>query len=45
MTESIPMLVTFVVYIVGMIAIGLAAYRATNNFGDYILGGAVWGAS
>ncbi|SQI41523.1 Propionate transporter [Leminorella richardii] len=39
MTESIPMLVTFVVYIVGMIAIGLAAYRATNNFGDYILGG------
>ncbi|GKX54342.1 sodium:proline symporter [Leminorella grimontii] len=39
MTESIPMLVTFVVYIVGMIVIGLAAYRATNNFGDYILGG------
>jgi sodium/proline symporter len=33
------MLVTFVVYIIGMIAIGLVAYRATNNFGDYILGG------
>ncbi|AKJ41971.1 sodium/proline symporter PutP [Pragia fontium] len=39
MNASIPMLVTFVVYIVGMIVIGLAAYRATNNFGDYILGG------
>ncbi|MBK5142728.1 sodium/proline symporter PutP [Budviciaceae bacterium BWR-B9] len=39
MSASMPMLVTFVVYIVGMIVIGLAAYRATNNFGDYILGG------
>ncbi|AWH87609.1 sodium/proline symporter PutP [Limnobaculum parvum] len=39
MSASMPMLVTFVVYIVGMIIIGLAAYRATNNFGDYILGG------
>ncbi|VFS49424.1 Propionate transporter [Budvicia aquatica] len=27
------------VYIVGMVAIGLIAYRATNNFGDFILGG------
>lgn len=39
MNASMPMLVTFVVYIVGMIVIGLVAYRATNNFGDYILGG------
>lgn len=36
---SIPMLVTFLVYILGMILIGLIAYRATNNFDDYILGG------
>ncbi|KHS47165.1 proline:sodium symporter PutP [Hafnia paralvei] len=33
------MLVTFLVYILGMIVIGLVAYRATNNFDDYILGG------
>ncbi|WP_159567756.1 sodium/proline symporter PutP [Budvicia diplopodorum] len=39
MTDSMPMLVTFVVYILVMIVIGLMAYRATNNFGDYILGG------
>lgn len=36
---STPMLVTFLVYILGMIVIGLVAYRATNNFDDYILGG------
>ncbi|AHG22085.1 proline:sodium symporter PutP [Chania multitudinisentens RB-25] len=39
MTASIPMLVTFLVYIFGMVFIGLVAYRATNNFDDYILGG------
>ncbi|MFZ1872851.1 MAG: sodium/proline symporter PutP [Chania sp.] len=39
MTMSTPMLVTFLVYIFGMILIGLLAYRATNNFDDYILGG------
>lgn len=33
------MIVTFAVYIVGMIAIGFFAYRSTQNFGDYILGG------
>ena len=36
---SLPMIVTFAVYILGMIAIGLFAFRATRNFGDYILGG------
>lgn len=36
---SLPMLVTFSVYITGMIFIGLLAFRATTNFGDYILGG------
>lgn len=39
MTMSTPMLVTFLVYIFGMVLIGLLAYRATNNFDDYILGG------
>lgn len=39
MTVSTPLLVTFTVYILGMIVIGLLAYRATNNFDDYILGG------
>lgn len=39
MTMSTPMLVTFLVYIFGMVLIGLVAYRATNNFDDYILGG------
>lgn len=39
MTMNTPMLVTFLVYIFGMIFIGLMAYRATNNFDDYILGG------
>ncbi|WP_367680480.1 sodium/proline symporter PutP [Candidatus Fukatsuia anoeciicola] len=39
MTTNTPMLVTFSIYILGMILIGLMAYRATNNFDDYILGG------
>ncbi|WP_114193430.1 sodium/proline symporter PutP [Edaphovirga cremea] len=39
MTMNTPMVVTFLVYILGMIIIGLMAYRATNNFDDYILGG------
>jgi len=32
-------LITFVVYIFAMIAIGFIAWRATKNFSDYILGG------
>lgn len=36
---SLPMMITFAVYIIGMIAIGFFAFRATKNFGDYILGG------
>lgn len=39
MTMNTPMLVTFLVYIFGMILIGLVAYRATKSFDDYILGG------
>ncbi len=31
--------ITFIVYLVGMLAIGLFAYRMTNDLSDYILGG------
>ncbi|MDQ8935826.1 sodium/proline symporter PutP [Acinetobacter rudis] len=34
-----PTLITFIFYIFAMVAIGLYAYKATNNFSDYILGG------
>src|SRR3712207_3186133 len=34
-----PTLITFTIYIVFMISIGLIAYRLTNNLSDYILGG------
>ncbi|NIG98636.1 MAG: sodium/proline symporter PutP [Serratia symbiotica] len=44
MTMNTPMLVTFLVYILGMVTIGLLAYRVTNNFDDYILGGRRLGA-
>ncbi len=44
MIINTPMLVTFIIYIVGMILIGLVAYRATKNFGDYILGGRTLGS-
>lgn len=33
------LLVTFLAYISGMLMIGFVAYRSTNNFDDYILGG------
>ena len=39
MTVSTPMMVTFCIYILGMVLIGLIAYRSTKNFDDYILGG------
>lgn len=34
-----PMYVTFSIYIIAVLLIGLAAYFSTKNFGDYILGG------
>ncbi|MEZ0197928.1 sodium:proline symporter, partial [Pseudomonas qingdaonensis] len=34
-----PLTITFVIYIAAMVLIGFAAYRATNNLSDYILGG------
>ena len=34
-----PMHITFVLYIIAVLGIGVAAYLATRNFDDYILGG------
>lgn len=39
MGASYETMVTFVIYIVAMVVIGLIAYFATRNFSDYILGG------
>ncbi len=39
MNAGIPMIVTFIVYILGVMVIGLLAWRATKNFDDFILGG------
>lgn len=38
-TISTPMLLTFLIYIFGMILIGFVAWRSTRSFDDYILGG------
>ncbi|WP_082235198.1 sodium/proline symporter PutP [Halobacillus massiliensis] len=32
-------LITFIVYLIGMLLIGFAAYRLTSNLSDYVLGG------
>lgn len=39
MTASTPLLITFAVYLLAMLAIGFAAWRSTRDFDDYILGG------
>lgn len=39
MDISIPTTITFVVYLVGMVVIGLVAYRMTSDMSDYVLGG------
>ncbi|PPI88861.1 sodium/proline symporter PutP [Candidatus Pantoea edessiphila] len=39
MNVKTPMVITFVVYIVGMLLIGFFAYRSTKSFNEYILGG------
>jgi sodium/proline symporter len=39
MTLANPTLITFVVYIVAMVLIGLVAWHRTQNLSDYILGG------
>ncbi len=39
MTASTPLLITFGLYLLLMVGIGLAAWRSTQNLDDYILGG------
>ena len=39
MSASTPLVVTFAVYLLAMIAIGVIAWRSTRSFDDYILGG------
>nr|WP_309228346.1 sodium/proline symporter PutP [Virgibacillus sp. NKC19-3] len=34
-----PTLMTFIIYIIGMLIIGIIFYRTTNNLSDYVLGG------
>ena len=34
-----PMYITFSIYLIAVLLIGLASYFSTKNFGDYILGG------
>ncbi|MBP3952553.1 sodium/proline symporter PutP [Bacillus suaedae] len=38
-------LVTFIIYLVGMLAIGLVSYKLTSNLSDYVLGGRRLGGS
>jgi sodium/proline symporter len=45
MSISLPTLITFIAYLVAMLAIGGIAYRLTNNLSDYILGGRRLGAA
>ena len=44
MSLSNPTAITFIVYILAMLAIGFAAWRYTHNLSDYILGGRSFGA-
>lgn len=39
MSSLNPTTITFILYIVAMVCIGLYAYKATTDFSDYILGG------
>ena len=39
MTASTPLIVTFSIYLLAMVAIGFVAWRSTRTFDDYILGG------
>jgi len=44
-TMSLPTLITFSFYLVGMLFIGAIAYKLTNNLSDYILGGRKLGSA
>ena len=37
--SSWPLLVTFVVYLLGILLLGIRAYQQTHDLGDYLLGG------
>lgn len=39
LNPNLPLTLTFIIYILGMLLVGYMGYRATKNFGDYILGG------
>ncbi len=39
MEMSIPTLVTFIAYLIGMLVIGTVSYKLTKNLSDYMLGG------
>ncbi|MEG2049819.1 MAG: sodium:proline symporter, partial [Comamonas sp.] len=39
MTANTPTIVTFAIYLLGMLLIGWAGYKATDSLSDYILGG------
>lgn len=39
MSQLNPTLITFIFYLIAMLAIGLYAYHSTKNFDEYILGG------
>ncbi|MFA7320014.1 MAG: sodium/proline symporter PutP [Dokdonella sp.] len=44
MSASTPLVVTFAIYLIAMIAIGFYAWYSTRTFDDYILGGRSLGA-
>jgi len=39
MNFDLPLLVTFIAYLLGILFLGIKAYRRTHDLGDYILGG------
>ncbi|HEU4774195.1 MAG TPA: sodium/proline symporter PutP [Lysobacter sp.] len=39
MTASLPLIITFSIYLAAMVLIGFIAWRSTKSFDDYILGG------
>lgn len=40
---SLPTLITFLVYLIGMLLIGITMYRRTHNLSDFVLGGRTLG--
>ena len=39
MSFDLPLLVTFIAYLMFILYLGIKAYKRTHNLGDYILGG------